>query len=94
MSALEGELYIDPVGPSPQRRAALAWDELAEVFLPVDADAWPDPVALIEQEIAPWLRAAQLADFTTQLSAKTFSAEAAAENARRRSTATRTPSTM
>lgn len=58
VSAVNGELFVDAApGPAPCARAALGWDEVAEVFLPTDTTAWPDPVALIEQEIALMLRA-------------------------------------
>lgn len=59
VSALEGELYVDALGPAPVEKAALAWDAVAEVFLPTDAEQWPDPVALIEAQIAMHARASR-----------------------------------
>lgn len=57
--ALEGELYVDAPGPAPVEKAALAWDAVAEVFLPTDAQQWPDPVAIVEAQIAMHVRAAR-----------------------------------
>jgi hypothetical protein len=59
VSALDGALYVDAVGPAPVEKAPLAWDDIAEVFLPTDAFEWPDPVALIEAHIAQHVRAAR-----------------------------------
>ncbi len=59
VSALDGELYIDALGPAPVERAPLAWDPIAEVFLPTDAEEWPDPVAIMEAQIVMHARAAR-----------------------------------
>lgn len=59
VSALDGDVYVDPIGPAPAQKTPLAWDPSAEVFLPNDAAAWPDPVALVENEVAMLVRQAR-----------------------------------
>jgi hypothetical protein len=59
VSALDGELYVDGLGPAPVEKVGLAWDPVAEVFLPTDALDWPDPVAILESHIAMHVRASR-----------------------------------